>query len=49
MLESRTQQSFFKIMEEELLMKGADDKALLNKFDDRLKTYTNYKKSVFGG
>lgn len=49
MLESRSQQSFFKIMEEELIMKGKDDGALLNKFDERLKTFSNYRKSLFGG
>ena len=48
MLESRSAQSFFKIMEEELVMKGQDNEALLAKFDDRLKTYPNYKKSKFG-
>ena len=48
MLESRTEQSFFKIMEEELVMKRRDDEALLAKFDDRLKNFPNYKKSKFG-
>ena len=49
MLESRTQQSVFKIMEEELLLRNRDDQVLLSKFDDRLKHYPNYKKSKFGG
>ena len=48
LLESRTEQSFFKIMEEELVMKGKDNEALLAKFDDRLRNYPNYKKSKFG-
>ena len=49
MLESRTEQSFFKIMEEELVMRSRDDNVLLAKLDDRLKHFTNYKKSKFGG
>ena len=49
MLESRSEQSFFKIMEEELVMKGRNNDALLAKFDDRLSQYPNYKKSKFGG
>ena len=48
LLESRTHQSFFKILEEELVMKGRDNEALLAKFDDRLRSYPNYKKSKFG-
>ena len=35
-------------MEEELVMKGRDNEALLAKFDDRLKGFPNYKKSKFG-
>ena len=30
-------------------MKGSDNVALLNKLNDRLKEYPNYKKSLFGG
>ena len=48
MLESRTEQSIFKIMEEELLMKARSDEALLNKLNDRLKHFQCYKKSKFG-
>jgi len=36
-------------MEEELVMKGKDDQALLAKFDERLVRYSSYKKSRFGG
>lgn len=48
LLESKLQQSFFKIMEEELVMKGKDNDALLGKFDERLVRFPNYKKSKFG-
>ena len=49
LLESKTEQSFFRIMEEELVMKQKDDGALLAKFNDRLSHYPAYKKSKFGG
>ena len=48
MLESRTEQSIFKIMEEELVMKGKSDEALLNKLTQRLSHFPSYKKSKFG-
>ena len=35
-------------MEEELVMKGKDDDALLGKFDQRLDGNASYKKSKFG-
>ena len=49
LLESRTDQSIFKIMEEELVMKNQNNEVLLAKFDERLPKNTNYKKSKFGG
>ena len=48
LLESKTQPSFFKIMEEELVMKRMDNEALLAKFNERLAKNQNYKKSKFG-
>jgi len=49
LFESRQEQSLFRIMDEELMMKGKNDRQLLEKFDGRLTNNKHYRKAKFGG
>ena len=48
-VETGNRQSLLRILEEEVKLKGTDDKFLLAKFDDRLSDYKCYKVYKFGG